>query len=169
MKKNYFFLVISKKSSIFARFFSFVNSALQNRGLKEEITHEAIVRQIEGNLVRAEIVQQAACAACKAKSMCSASESKVKEIQALMLEPMEVGDRIEVAVEKRLGWKAVLLAFILPFCLLLVLVAVLPRWIASEAAVGTIAIVSLAPYYLLLKLFSKRLEREYKFVARKIN
>ena len=127
-----------------------------------------MVREIRGNLVLVEIVQQAACAACKAKSMCSASESKVKEIEALMLEPMIVGERVEVAVEKRLGWKAVLLAFVLPFCLLLILVALLPRWIDSEAIVGTIAIVSLAPYYLLLKLFNGRLEKEYKFVARKL-
>ena len=134
--------------------------------MKEELTHEGLVREIIGNLVRVEIVQQAACAACKAKSMCSASESKVKEINAIMLEPMQVGDRIEVAVEKRLGWKAVLLAFIIPFCLLLALVAVLPNWIASEAVVGTIAIASLAPYYFILHLFSKRLEREYRFVAR---
>ena len=135
---------------------------------QEEITHEAIVREIRGNLVLVEIVQQAACAACKAKSMCSASESKVKEIEALMLEPMAVGERVEVAVEKRLGWKAVLLAFVIPFCLLLALVALLPRWIESEAVVGTIAIVSLAPYYLVLRLFNKRFEREYRFTARRL-
>lgn len=126
------------------------------------------MREIRGNLVLVEIVQQAACAACKAKSMCSASESKVKEIEAWILEPMTVGERVEVAVEKRLGWKAVLLAFVLPFCLLLGLVALLPRWIDNEAIVGTIAIVSLAPYYLILKLFNGRLEKEYKFVARKL-
>ena len=135
--------------------------------LKEELTHEGIVRAIEGNCVRVEIVQQAACAACKAKSMCTASETKVKEIKALMLEPMNVGDRVEVALEKRLGWKAVLLAFVVPFCLLLGLVAMLPQWIDNEAIVGTIAIVSLAPYYLILKLFSKRIERQYRFVARR--
>ena len=139
-----------------------------NLELAEELTHEGIVRGIEGNLVRVEIVQQAACAACKAKAMCSASESKVKEITAEMLEPMEAGDRVEVALEKRLGWKAVLLAFVIPFCLLLVLVALLPRWIESEAIVGTIAIVSLAPYYLVLKLLSGKLEQQYRFTARRI-
>ena len=137
--------------------------------MNEELTHEAVVREIEGDFVRVEIVQQAACAACKAKSMCSASESKVKEIRAEMLEPMEVGDRVIVALEKRLGWKAVLLAFVIPFCLMLALVALLPWWIESEAIVGTIAIVSLAPYYLVLKLFSGNLEKQYRFTARKIN
>ena len=137
--------------------------------MNEELTHEAVVREILGNLARVEIVQQAACAACKAKSMCSASESKVKELLAEMQEPLEVGERVEVALEKRLGWKAVLLAFVIPFCLLLGLVALLPRWIDSEAVVGTIAIVSLAPYYLILRLFKGKLDQEYKFVARKLN
>ena len=127
------------------------------------------MREIKDGLVRVQIVQQAACAACKAKSMCSASESKVKEIRAEMLEPMAVGERVEVAVQKRLGWKAVFLAFVLPFCLLMALVALLPRWIDSEAVVGTIAILSLAPYYLVLRLFNKRLEQQYRFVARKLN
>ena len=126
------------------------------------------MRAVEGDCVRVEIVQQAACAACKAKSMCTASETKVKEIEARMLEPMQAGDRVIVALEKRLGWKAVLLAFVLPFCLLLGLVALLPRWIDNEALVGTIAIASLAPYYLVVKLFGKRLEKQYRFVARKI-
>ena len=101
--------------------------------------------------------------------MCTASESVVKEMVAVMAEPLEVGERVEVAVEKRLGWKAVLLAFVLPFCLLLLLVALLPRWIASEAIVGTTAIGSLVPYYLILSLFKKRLERQYVFMARKIS
>jgi sigma-E factor negative regulatory protein RseC len=136
--------------------------------LENEITHEALVREVDGNFVRVEIVQQAACAACKAKSMCTASETKVKELRALMLEPMEVGERVEVAVEKRLGWKAVLLAFVIPFCLLLGLVALLPRWIGSEAVVGTLAIVSLAPYYLVLRLFKGKLDQEYRFVARRL-
>ena len=126
------------------------------------------MREVDGHFVLVEIVQQAACAACKAKSMCSASESKVKELRAQMLEPMAVGDRVEVVLEKRLGWKAVLLAFVIPFCLLLALVGVLPRWIASEAIVGTIAIASLAPYYLILRLFRNKLEQQYRFTARKL-
>lgn len=136
--------------------------------MAEELTHEAIVRALNGQHVHVEIVQQAACAGCKAKSMCGASESVVKEIDALMLEPMEVGERVIVAVERKLGWKAVLLAFIIPFCLLILEVAILPRWIEHEAIVGTVALCSLAPYYLLLHQFNRRFEQEYKFVARKL-
>lgn len=136
--------------------------------MAEELTHEGIVRALDGNRVRVKIVQQAACAGCKAKSMCSASETSIKEIDAIMLEPMEMGERVIVAVERKLGWKAVLLAFIIPFCLLILEVALLPKWISSEAIVGTIALCSLAPYYLLLHQFNKRFEQEYKFVARKL-
>lgn len=136
--------------------------------MTQEITHEGIVCALDDNRVRVQIVQQAACAGCKAKSMCSASETSVKEIDALALEPMAVGERVIVAVEKKLGWKAVLLAFILPFCLLLVEIALLPHWIANEAIVGTVALCSLAPYYLILHQFSKRFEQEYRFTARKL-
>lgn len=142
--------------------------------MAELISHEGIVvcaLESESRLprVRIRIEQKAACSACKAKSMCTASETMVKEVDASALEPMEAGDRVEVSVEKRLGWKAVLLAFVLPFTLLLLMVWLLPHFIGSEALVGTLAICSLAPYYLILRLFSRKMEAEYQFTARKLS
>ncbi|MCQ2335460.1 MAG: SoxR reducing system RseC family protein [Paludibacteraceae bacterium] len=135
--------------------------------MSEQISHEAIVEQVADHRVHVRIVQTAACAGCKAKSMCTASESAVKELDAIALEPVAVGDQVLVEVSRKLGWKAVLLAFVLPFCLMLLVVLLLPRWVGNEAVVGTVAIVSLAPYYLVLHLFDDRLQREYRFVVRK--
>lgn len=137
--------------------------------MAELISHEGVVVRadefvrLQRVLVRIE--QKAACAGCKAKSMCTASETMVKEVEAVSFEPLKLGDRVEVTVEKRLGWKAVLLAFVIPFMLLLLLVWLLPRWIGSEVIVGTLAILSLLPYYLILHLFEGRFEQQYNFVA----
>lgn len=134
-----------------------------------EISHEGIVRALEGGLVRVEIVQQAACAGCKAKSMCTASESMVKEIVAMPLEPMEIGDSVDVCVEKRLGWKAVLYAFILPTALLFVCMAwVFPRLVEQEWLSGVLSLVALLPYYGVLHLLSPRFEAQYQFTAKKL-
>lgn len=135
--------------------------------MAELISHEGIVEQVTAGRVRVRIVQTAACAGCKAKSMCTASETMVKEIDAEPLETLIVGDRVVVEVAKKLGWKAVVLAFVIPFSILILGVWALPRWIESEALVGTLSICALAPYYLLLHLFSKRFEQEYRFTARK--
>lgn len=137
--------------------------------MSELISHEGVVEQVTSGRVRVRIVQTAACAGCKAKSMCTASETMVKEVDADALEPLQVGDEVLVEVAKRLGWKAVLLAFVIPFCLLLFGVWALPYWVESEALVGTIAICSLAPYYLILRCFRNSFEAEFRFTARKLN
>lgn len=136
--------------------------------MAEQITHEGIVREEHEGMVHVEIVQQAACAGCKAKSMCTASETMVKMVDAWAVEPLQVGDKVLVSVSKKLGWKAVLLAFVIPLCILLLAVWALPYFIASEALVGTIALCLLAPYYLVLHLFSDKMKQEYQFTASKL-
>lgn len=139
--------------------------------MAETISHEGIVVRVDEGTramaVRVRIEQRAACAACKAKQMCSASETMVKEIDAQAVEPLQVGDRVTVHVQKKLGWKAVLIAFVVPFCILLLGVWALPHWIESEALVGTLAIAALAPYYALVHCFEGRFEQEYQFWATK--
>ena len=83
--------------------------------MEELITHEGIVLSTDGKMAHIQIVQSSACSACKAKAMCSSSESQAKEMDALMLEPMVPGDRAVVEVREHLAWRAVLLAYILPF------------------------------------------------------
>jgi len=136
--------------------------------MADQITHEGIVREEHDGMVRVEIVQQAACAACKAKQMCTASETMVKMVDAWAVEPMQVGDKVMVSVSKKLGWKAVFLAFVIPFCILLLAVWALPYLIKNEAIVGTVALCLLAPYYLVLHLFSDKMKQEYQFTASKI-
>lgn len=137
--------------------------------MSKTITHEGIVRAHADEHVRVEIVQKAACAACKAKSMCTASETMVKEIIAEPIGTLEIGDNVMVSVEQKLGWQAVWWSFMLPASLILLIISLLPHWIASEAIVGTIALGFLLPYYGVLHLFSKRFERKYRFMAYKID
>ena len=152
-------------------FFASSQSGEAGIWMAELISHEGVVVRADSSVrpmrVVVQITQKAACSACKAKSMCTASETMVKEVEAEAMEPMQVGDAVEVMVRKQLGWKAVALAFVLPFLLLLLLVWLLPRWIQSEALVGTLALLALAPYYLLLHLFDHHFKQEYRFFAQK--
>lgn len=137
--------------------------------MDELIRHEGIVLSTNGKLAHVEIVQTSACAACKAKSMCMSSESKQKYMDAVMLEPMSVGDRVEVEVRERLAWKAILLAYILPFVVMMAVIAILDcttEW--SEAIIGTLSLCAIALYYIGLSVFKHRLQTQFTFTARKI-
>ena len=137
--------------------------------MDELIRHEGIVQSINGEKAHVQIVQTSACSACKARSMCMSSESQNKEMDAIMLEPMKIGDKVEVEVRERLAWKAVLLAYILPFIVMLAIIAILDfatDW--SEAVVGTLSLCGIALYYIGLSVFRNRLQKQFSFTARKI-
>ena len=137
--------------------------------MDEMIRHEGVVLRTSGNMAHVEIVQTSACSACKARSMCMSSESQQKQMDVVMLEPLQAGDRVEVEVRERLAWRAVLLAYILPFVVMMAVIAVLDYatdW--SEAIVGTLSLCAIALYYLILSAFKHKLQKQFSFTARKI-
>ena len=137
--------------------------------MDEMIRHEGVVVSINGDKAHVQIVQTSACSACKARSMCMSSESQQKEMDVMMLELMQVGDKVEVEVRERLAWKAVLLAYILPFIVMLAIIAILDfttDW--SEAVVGTLSLCGIALYYIGLSVFKHRLQTQFSFTARKL-
>ena len=90
-------------------------------------------------------------------------------MDALMLESMQVGDRVKVEVKQHLAWKAVLLAYVLPFVvMMIVMILLLAVTRLSEAVVGAASLSSIALYYILLGVFNNRLQRQFTFTARKV-
>ena len=137
--------------------------------MEEMIRHSGIVEQVAGNRAVVRIGQTSACAGCHAAKMCMASEHKDKRIEGVLLEPVQAGDEVEVQVRETLGWLAVLLAYIVPFILLVAAVAGFNKLGWSEAQAGTAALVSVAVYYVILRLFRNKLQRTFTFEIRKIN
>ena len=146
------------------------------------IKHDGIIIALNGDgtaLVR--IVQTSACAACKAKAMCASAESAEKEMTVQLVYPQllptgkgensalqtyAVGDSVEVMVQQKMGWKAVLLAYMLPFIVMMIVMVILNDFI-KEAIAGTIALCSLGLYFIVLGLFRERIQKEFSFTARK--
>jgi sigma-E factor negative regulatory protein RseC len=146
-----------------------VQISAEKQQMEEEIRHNGVVLTTEGETARVEILQTSACAACKAKQMCMSAESQQKIIDAVMTEPMVAGDQVEVVVREHLAWKAVLLAYVMPFVLMVGVIAALDYWTAwSEAVTGTLSLCALAVYFLVLSMFKHRLQKQFSFTARKI-
>ena len=144
------------------------------------------------------IVQTSACAACKAKAMCASAESVEKEMTVVLLsqeprtrnqdasamtdqskvtslgslllapEAYKVGDTVEVMVQQKMGWKAVVLAYLLPFFVMLAVMFIGNAiWTVREEILGTVALCAMALYYLLLGMYKDKLQKEFSFTARK--
>ena len=144
------------------------------------IKHDGIVIAVNGDgtaLVR--IVQTSACAACKAKAMCASAESKEKEIVALFVgeeakrregerQDIKLGDEVVVMVQQKMGWKAILLAYMLPFIVMMTVVAIGNGLLGiREEVIGTAALCAMGVYYIVLGFFKDKIQKEFSFTARK--
>lgn len=132
------------------------------------IEHEGIIEQIDGDVAHVKIDQVSACASCHAKGACSAADQEEKYLDVPINGTMyHQGEKVQVQVEKRLGFKAVALGYFYPFILvMLVLIAMLALG-ASELKAGSFALLSLIPYYLGLFLLRKRIESTFTFSIKK--
>ena len=133
------------------------------------IKHDGIVIAVNGDgTVRVRIVQTSACAACKAKAMCASAESKEKEILAIGDGLLAIGDEAEVMVQQKMGWKAILLAYILPFIVMMTVVAIGNGLLGiREEVIGTTALCAMGVYYIVLGFFKDKIQKDFSFTARK--
>ena len=135
------------------------------------IKHDGIIIALnEDGTALVRIVQTSACAACKAKAMCASAESAEKEMTVVLLgdEQWAVGNEVKVMVQQKMGWKAVVLAYLLPFFVMLAVMLVGNAiWAVREEILGTVALCAMALYYLILGMFKDKLQKEFSFTARK--
>ena len=148
------------------------------------IKHDGIIIALnEDGTALVRIVQTSACAACKAKAMCASAESAEKEMTVVLLgdEQWAVGNEVEVMVQQKMGWKAVVLAYLLPFFVMLAVMFIGNGLLAMgdgatgllgdeakrEAVLGTVALCAMALYYLVLGMFKDKLQKEFSFTARR--
>jgi sigma-E factor negative regulatory protein RseC len=144
------------------------------------IKHDGIVIAVNGDgTVLVRIVQTSACAACKAKAMCASAESKEKEIVALFVgeeakrregerQDIKLGDEVVVMVQQKMGWKAILLAYMLPFIVIMTVVAIGNGLLGiREEVIGTAALCAMGVYYIVLGFFKDKIQKEFSFTARK--
>ena len=133
--------------------------------MDEKIEHQGVVEEVSPDYVRVTIVQVAACAECKAKSLCVSSESKEKVIEVKGSYPnLKVGDAVKVCGSMQMGRRAVLLAFTLPMVMLLLIGFVcLGILNMSEGWVMLLMLLSLTMYFSVMYGLRGRIEREFRF------
>lgn len=135
--------------------------------LKEKIEHRGVVASVEGDHVRVNIVQMAACSGCKARSMCASSESKEKIIDVYETDAehkYRVGDQVNVCGALSMGKQAVRLAFGVPLLLIVVWmpVALLVLKLNELASAGVMVLI-LALYFYIIYMCRERMAKTFAF------
>ncbi len=129
------------------------------------IKHQGIVENIRDSHLQVRIVQTSACATCSIKGHCTSADTKEKLIDVTdwNASDYQIGDRVWVVGELSIGYMAVLLAFVIPF-LILVLSLFLFMYVWNNELSASLASLSLlVPYYGVLWFNKARIGKKFSF------
>jgi sigma-E factor negative regulatory protein RseC len=116
-----------------------------------------------------EIERRAACASCHAKSVCLSSEKRDEIIQVFTNNAgaFQVGEVVQVKLEKSLGAKAVVIAYLFPFLALALGLFITYYFTKNELLSIGVSFAATALYFLFIKKMDNRLKKRFTFVVSK--
>jgi len=134
--------------------------------MAEKIRHSGVVESVEASKLTVRIVQTSACAACGARGLCHAAESKEKliEVAAPDAQRFAAGQTVTIEGTTRFGLKAVRLAFLYPLVLLIAVMILAGRLTeASEPVCALAGVAAVAAWYIGLSFFRDKLRTAFAF------
>ncbi|MDD4971168.1 MAG: SoxR reducing system RseC family protein [Paludibacter sp.] len=132
------------------------------------IEHNGVINEINNDRIHVLIIQQTACSECHASGVCTSADKETKIIEVESSDPdFKIGENVILYGKQSIGLQAVLLAFVIPFILVLVSLIIQQSFVTNEAIAGVVSLLVLVPYYLILSFFNKRLKAKFKFEIRK--
>ena len=138
----------------------------------QTITHDAVVKAVDGEHICVTIVQSSACSGCAARQMCNSAEAKEKDVEVFTSEAAAYRVGEKVVLEGRLsdGRRAAIIAYGLPLLLLLPVLFIATYFFGSETIGSLWALGSVALYYIVVFLFFRgRLQQSFSFRIARIN
>ncbi len=136
--------------------------------MENKIKHVGIVQAIENGRVIVRIVQSSACATCKAAQQCNAAESKAKTV-FVYTDNAEyfVGQDVVVTASYKVGFTAVCLSMLMPMLIMMMVLFIMTTLGCTELFSALTCIGILIPYYILLYLFRKQINKRVSFSIQK--
>ncbi len=130
-----------------------------------QIKHPGTVESVDGNTVVVRIESQAACGHCQAKSHCGMVESadKLIEITHHNASAYTIGQHVIVTLKQSLGYRALLLGYIIPFLILLLALFAITLSTGREALAAFVSVLLMVPYYALLYRYRHQLRKTFHF------
>lgn len=123
------------------------------------ITQQATITDITPAEITLELCNQQSCGACSAKHICGQS----KDGRHLTLvndgAPRQVGDTVELAISRSMGFKAIILAYMIPVGMIIGVLLGL-QTMTDEMTAGLVALGMLVVYFVILRIFRNRISSQ---------
>lgn len=136
------------------------------------IEHQGIVEKIQNSQIYVRIIQVSACATCSVKGHCSSADSKDKVIEITdkaAASLYKVGDQVKLVGRTSQGMRAVILAFVIPFVIIVFFLFLFMNATGDELSSALLSLATLIPYYSILYFFRTRLKQQFLFTIKPIN
>lgn len=117
------------------------------------ITHKGTVVRIADDQATITITRTGSCEGCTLAHHCTRDEFVVPA------EDLVVGQSVQVQLHEHIAWKALFIAYILPFIVLMTTMVVLSVCHCDETLVAVIVLAVVALYFLILHMCRHRLQR----------
>lgn len=129
------------------------------------IRHSGFVIEEDEKQFYVRIEAQSACSACHAKGMCNSSDKtdKIIEVQKKNSIRHNIGDFVTIEMNQSVGTKAVIIAYIIPFLILIFTFILTNYYISNQGFVGLLSLFSIVPYYLVLWLYRQKHKTNFEF------
>lgn len=132
--------------------------------MNKDIKHLGIIERIADKHIQVRIAQSSACASCKVASGCSIAESKEKIIDVYSPhQGYQIGQKVIVTTSEKTGFRAIALGFGIPLILLLLTLTAGRLTGLHDGGAALLAIFSLIPYYLIVRLFRQQIAQKITF------
>lgn len=134
----------------------------------KNIAHPGIIEQINKGQLMVRIQQQSACGNCHSHAHCSMADNSGKLIEVSISDTsaFETGQEVTLFLAEKLGYKALLLGYLLPLLILLTTVIVMVNTTGNDGLSALVAVGVMLPYYAVLYKMRGRLRKTFEFKIR---
>jgi sigma-E factor negative regulatory protein RseC len=139
---------------------------MANQNSSRIINHDGIVRKIGADCVEVTIISSSACSGCHAEGSCIMSGKEEKKIEVRGKYDVKPGDKVTVLMKQSMGYTALLLGYVFPIIVVVASLSALITYKVPELSAGLISVVILMPYYVILYLFRKTINKKFTFTLK---
>ncbi len=128
---------------------------------KFNVRHQATITSIDSakGTITAQISVTEACQSCAARKACSGEAQK--EFTLLNdFQNRKIGDNITLCITKSMTITAVVVAYMLPVIIVVTALLVMQNAGVQELKAGVIALGTIVAYFITLRLFRQKLEKQ---------
>lgn len=124
------------------------------------INQRATIIRIEEGRLYLSICRADACGACKAQSACSSSGGGKEIVLEDDGRGRVVGEEVTLKIGRSQGFRAVLIAYLVPVALIIGMLMGLQKMDIPEIVTGLATLGVVAVYFILLRIFRRKFETE---------